>query len=67
MIKKSAPVIIVQALRAASTDLDKAVISTFDEIQSKDPEAAFVPIQSSFMTTFMQHLKLRLSKQVTGQ
>lgn len=66
MIKKSAPVIIVQALRAASSDLDKAVISTFDEIQSKDPEAAFVPIQSSFMATFMQHLKLRLSKQVTG-
>lgn len=66
-IKKSAPVIITQALGAASSDVDKAVISTFDEIQSKDPEAAFVPTQSSFMTTYMQHLKIRLAKQVIGQ
>ena len=66
-IKQSAPVIITQALGAASSDLDKAVISTFDEIQSKDPEAAFVPTQSSFMTTYMQHLKIRLAKQVIGQ
>ena len=67
MLKNTGPVIILQALRASSTDIDKAIISTFDEIRAKDPEAAFVPIQSSFITTYMRHLKLRLTKQVTGK
>lgn len=67
MIKNVGPVIILQAMRASSTDIDKALISTFDEIRAKDPESTFDPIQSSFITTYMQHLKLRLTKQVTGK
>lgn len=67
MFKSAGPVIILQALRASSTDVDKALISTFDETRAKDPEAVFVPIQSSFINTYMKHLKLRLTKQVTGK
>ena len=67
LIKKAGPIVIVQALRASSTDIDKALISTFDEIRTKEPESDFDPTQSTFLTSYMQKLQLRLTKQVTGK